>query len=321
MSNDKFSELRRIYGQSSNLEQISNKSEDVLFLKIRSLKKKNLQELCLKKLIIKENDEKKLNEWELREIVFKNFNHKEINDFIKKNFESEFSEEEIEIISKELENVEEHAPTVFLDSFDSVLKRTVRNKKIMHLLELRKNIKENLITRLGSYVEWSWFNQKSNDLIEEIFNEHTKILPTIRKVRGVDFFINLKEQSIPVDLKLTFLPKEFSSIYIKNKKMDHKQILEMVKKNPKILADWLYENQNPRLFNNNKRLFIILVDHDNIGDSWKLKADYKLIKSRVNSFLDSLNEKDGINVGYDYTKDERVRGKYKTDCFLLIIEK
>ena len=88
-----------------------------------------------------------------------------------------------------------------------------------------------------------------------------------------------------------------------------------------MLADWLYENQNPRLFNNNKRFFIILVDKSNFEESWKLKAEYNLIKEEVNNFLNKLTKKDLIDVSYNYTKDEKVAGSYKTNCFLLIIER
>ena len=75
------------------------------------------------------------------------------------------------------------------------------------------------------------------------------------------------------------------------------------------------------VINNNIRFFVIFADKNNIESSWKLKAEYETIHKEVNSFLDSLTHKDVINVDYEYTKEDRVSGKYKTKCFMLIIEK
>jgi hypothetical protein len=52
-----------------------------------------------------------------------------------------------------------------------------------------------------------------------------------------------------------------------------------------------------------------------------LKADYDLVKGRVNKFLDGITEKDILDIDYSYTKDPTVNGDYTTKCFLLIIEK
>jgi hypothetical protein len=62
------------------------------------------------------------------------------------------------------------------------------------------------------YVLNSWFNYWSSVLIENIFKSHSAILPTIGKIKNVDFFIN----NIPFDLKVTYLPAE----YIKQKRKE-----------------------------------------------------------------------------------------------------
>jgi hypothetical protein len=256
----------------------------------------------------------------MREIAFNKSNIPELNKFILDNLGNQMSEEDRQEIIKGVKEVEEHAPSVFLDTFDSVLKGVVRDKSIKSLEALNNKITSKLIPTLKAYVTWSWFNQNTNDLIEEIFKINQKIIPTLRRVHGVDFFVKINGKEMPVDLKLTFLPKGFFSSYSKKGKTTD-EIIEMVKSNPKTLADWLYENQNPRLFNNNMRLFIVLIDKEKLEDSWKLKADYELIKTKVNSFLESLHEKEIIEVEYKYDKEDRVAGKYNTKCLLLIIEK
>lgn len=316
MSRD-FNELRRIYEQESNLDKISWDEEGLLFLKIRSLTKRKLKDLCVEKKLINEND--KFNEWKLREIAFNGSNNQELTDFILRNKEDLLGESEVNNLVEEVKKVKEHAPSVFLDDFNSVLKRVVRDKGIKELSQLKEKIESKLIPTLRAYVQWSWFNQNTNDIIEDIFNDHGKIIPTLRRVGGVDFFLKLNSKEIPADLKLTFLPKEFIQKYRKEGK-ETNEVVELVKQNPKILGDWLYENQNPRLFNNNIRFFIVLINKSNLEESWKLKSEYQTIKDKVNSFLDSISEESLIDVEYTYSKEDRVSGEYKTKCFILIIE-
>ncbi|MEI6708266.1 MAG: hypothetical protein WCK96_14175 [Methylococcales bacterium] len=63
------------------------------------------------------------------------------------------------------------------------------------------------------YVLNSWYNHWSSILIEFIFKSHPLVLPTVGQIKSVDFFIN----SIPFDLKVTYLPAEY--IKLKRKEM------------------------------------------------------------------------------------------------------
>jgi hypothetical protein len=60
------------------------------------------------------------------------------------------------------------------------------------------------------YVLNSWYNHWSSILIEHIFKSHLEVLPTVGQIKSVDFFIN----DVPFDLKVTYLPAE----YIKTKR-------------------------------------------------------------------------------------------------------
>ena len=62
------------------------------------------------------------------------------------------------------------------------------------------------------YVLNSWYNHWSSILIEHIFKSHPSVLPTVGQIKSVDFFIN----NIPFDLKVTYLPAE----YIKDKRKE-----------------------------------------------------------------------------------------------------
>ena len=67
-------------------------------------------------------------------------------------------------------------------------------------------------TAVQGYVLNSWYNHWSSILIEHLFKSHEAVLPTVGKIKHVDFFIG----NVPFDLKVTYLPAE----YIKAKRKE-----------------------------------------------------------------------------------------------------
>ena len=86
---------------------------------------------------------------------------------------------------------------------------------------------------------------------------------------------------------------------LKNEKLD---ILKEVQDNPKILAKWLYENQGEMRFGSENRLFLVLVDTDDFGNSWKLKRNLELLKPTIMNYLDNFKNKkmDDLKVSFAY---------------------
>ena len=86
---------------------------------------------------------------------------------------------------------------------------------------------------------------------------------------------------------------------LKNEKLD---ILKEVQNNPKILATWLYENQGEMRFGSENRLFLVLVDTDDFGNSWKLKRNLDLLKPTIMNYLDNFKTKkiDDLKVSFGY---------------------
>ena len=92
--------------------------------------------------------------------------------------------------------------------YQNGLEKTIVNnyvKKIQIYDELNQKITNELHDRMSGYVKSSWYNHWSTILIESMFQEHENILPAIGKVKNLDFFWN----NIPLDLKVTYFPKEF----------------------------------------------------------------------------------------------------------------
>ncbi|NJO91729.1 MAG: hypothetical protein HC831_24245 [Chloroflexia bacterium] len=86
---------------------------------------------------------------------------------------------------------------------------------------------------------------------------------------------------------------------LKNEKL---QILKEVQDNPKILATWLYENQGEMRFGSENRLFLVLVDTDDFGNSWKLKRNIDLLKPTILNYLDNFKNKkiDDLKVAFEF---------------------
>ncbi len=70
---------------------------------------------------------------------------------------------------------------------------------------LSSKIKTEIAASVSGYVLCSWYNHWSSILIEHLFKQHPKVLPTIGMIKKVDFFID----QIPFDLKVTYLPQGY----------------------------------------------------------------------------------------------------------------
>ena len=81
-----------------------------------------------------------------------------------------------------------------------------------------------------------------------------------------------------------------------------KQIVDDARNNPKTLMQWLYENQSPRLFGAENRLFVVLVDSTDMEQSWKMKRAFTLIEPQVNQYLDSFNSHSLKKIDFTFNK-------------------
>ncbi|PIF03475.1 MAG: hypothetical protein CSA86_05580, partial [Arcobacter sp.] len=74
-----------------------------------------------------------------------------------------------------------------------------------------------------------WYNHWTSIIIEDIFKDHNKVLPTVGLVKKIDFFIN----NTPFDLKVTYFPQELMNEKLKNfgyekeKQLLYKKCLEL----------------------------------------------------------------------------------------------
>ncbi len=135
--------------------------------------------------------------------------------------------------------------------------------------ELIRDVKRQLHDEVASYVICTWYNHWTTVLIEEYISQHKNVIPALKKIKGVDIFFDGQ----PFDLKTTYLPKEYN----------YSEAIA----DPENLIVWLYENQGAQRFGADNRLFVVLYDSQNPEDSWKLKRDFGLIESNIDSFFDN----------------------------------
>lgn len=81
-----------------------------------------------------------------------------------------------------------------------------------------------------------------------------------------------------------------------------KQIVDDARNNPEYLMRWLYENQSPRLFGAENRLFVVLIDSTDMEQSWKMKRAFSLIEPQVNQYLDSFNSNSLKKIDFIFNK-------------------
>jgi len=100
---------------------------------------------------------------------------------------------------------------------------------------------------------------------------------------------------------------KFSIEVLEKLKAEKVDILNEAQANPEVLSKWLYENQSAPRFGSENRLFLVLVDTNDFGNSWKLKRDLQLLKPTIFEYLDSFKYNplnvSSLKVKYNFPKN------------------
>lgn len=210
-------------------------------------------------------------------------------------------------------------------------------KEISNYDEICNKIDNEISTNTRHYTLNSWYNNWTTILTEHIFKTHPKVLSAVGKIKSVDFFID----NIPVDLKITYFPKEYlkskrrelglgnelsklktiarqynigfdntakedilkyqivsqikdlnnpeASQQLQNLHEENLSIIASTEVNKQNLIKWLYENQGAMRFGAENRLFLILIDENDIENSWKLKRNFNVLKPKIKDYLDNFD--------------------------------
>ena len=342
MTNKSFEELVKLFN-NNKFDEIENDKKGVRFLKLRSISRKDtIVEIAMQnKLVIDDLIANKIFKLVFNSEIITN---EIINTYILSKYKTERDERKAEedILIDEMYKLE-----IFNwggSNGNSLEKNIVNNyvKKIKSYQKINDEIEGTLLSSLRGYTLNSWYNHWTSILIEDIFKDHKKILPTVGLIKKIDFFIH----DIPFDLKVTYFPEAFmknklkeygygveltqikkicreddelKNLLLKKLKEDQtkeakefintlnnlkKEIINDSTENPNELKVWLYENQGEMRFDASNRFFLILINETNLSESWKLKRNIKFLKEKINYHLNSLDtDLNSLNIDFYWDKD------------------
>lgn len=199
--------------ESEKLEEFSSDETGLLWLKVKSIARKELisEFITANKIHLKATS---LNGqfFELYALLIENpaKSHRILNEYI---------ESKNKNILRALDTKKLVSELYKLKSFDwggdyqnSLDKYLVsRYVKVLQSYDvLVSKFESEISTAVQGYVLNSWYNHWSSILIEHIFKSNAAVLPTVGQIKHVDFFIG----NVPFDLKVTYFPAE----YIKSKR-------------------------------------------------------------------------------------------------------
>lgn len=109
--------------------------------------------------------------------------------------------------------------------------------------------------------------------------------------------LNDKELFTDLLTKISEHNTDGARTFIENFHQTRRDIIDTTIENPEDLIKWFYENQGTRRFDAANRFFIVLIDRNNLEESWKLKRNRNLLLENINSFLD-----ENRNINFEYLK-------------------
>lgn len=97
-----------------------------------------------------------------------------------------------------------------------------------------------------------------------------------------------------------------------------KKIINDAMDNPQELKKWLYENQGEARFDASNRFFLILIDENEIYNSWKLKRNIVFLREQINSHLNKISQQtENLDTKFYWKKDQKI---YKCKSDILFIK-
>jgi hypothetical protein len=157
------------------------------------------------------------------------------------------------------------------------------------------------------------FDLKVTYLPAEFIKEKRRLkdLPvelTFLKKKATEAKISFDTKAKPSDILYEIVEKmkdrndKFCTEVLETLKNEKLAILKDVQNEPKILVKWLYENQGEMRFGAENRLFLVLIDTNDFGNSWKLKRNIDLLMPNILAYLDSFKHKktEDLKISFEF---------------------
>lgn len=236
-----------------------------------------------------------------------------VNNYVKKFME--YDKIEKAIFSSIQKSVYGYTMNSWYNHWSSILIEDIfnSNKRIIPTVDL--------VQKIDFFIDEIPFDLKVTYFPEELMKE--KLSLELEKRYGSKNELTCSKKiakelniTIPKDLKNNALQiclnnllkesvEEKAKKYINDISKMKKKVVEHYKNNPNELIKWLYEHQGEMRFDAANRLYLVLVDSNNIYDSWKLKRNVNLLKEEIESKLQNFDNKQLNEIKFRWDKDKK----------------
>ena len=194
--------------ESDELEEFSSDDRGLLWLKIKSITRRELISEFIKKNGIVLNKTSLNGRFiELYSLLVENppESHRKLNEYIEEKNKAVLDVLDTEKLVSELYRLKSFDwGGDYQNSLDKYL--VSRYVKVLQSYDsLVSKFETEISAAVQGYVLNSWYNHWSSILIEHLFKGHKEVLPAVGQIKHVDFFI----RNVPFDLKVTYLPAEY----------------------------------------------------------------------------------------------------------------
>ncbi len=118
-------------------------------------------------------------------------------------------------------------------------------------------------------------------------------------------------------LRLTESPNQNAQDFIAQFHQTRRDIINETIANPNELIVWFYENQGTRRFDAANRFFIVLIDRNNLEESWKLKRNREILNQQINDFLNANENVDFNQLQLNFNWEGNNYTSYATCLFIV----
>ena len=145
--------------------------------------------------------------------------------------------------------------------------------------------------------------------------ELTQVRRKAREI-GIPIPTDLNDRSLNVHLQniLSESTDERAISFLRDLNSKKSLIINQKIENPEDLIIWLYENQGSRRFDAGKRIFLILIDKNNMFESWKLKRNITFLRSLVNDGIENIINGETYNISFNWEGRE-----YRTEAAIVFV--
>lgn len=136
-----------------------------------------------------------------------------------------------------------------------------------------------------------------------------QVLKRFAKTLGVKYNREQKDKALFVELltRVEESQKPEAKKFIAEFRKTRWSMIQRIIKEPKKLIKWLYEEQGERRFDAANRLFLVLIDKNNLEESWKMKRNLDLLRDAINGHLEKINVKEveKFKIEFDWMDGKR----------------